>query len=1358
MIQIGSVGTCAQVETKEFKKWAAKQARAKKPADDDDDDEDGAMTPPDARDGDDDDRMEDNGRRKDNRKPKRRRVNPATPTDPPEPRYQPVPSLTFAKAGEIEEMPKVRVFITVLVKELNDYTIDLYAWRNIVGYAFVFVAIDPKYSFKAAAEQMANEMSERLAKHKLAQRATGRRPNYILDVRQITYGSRDEATIHGYDAVTSASKFRSTIAEPYARYIGCEPVDENDHFSVRPFSAENYRAWCIEKGVCALQYGQTPEDTAALNIFVPELTVELTMQQADPANLVQCQWPFYTEFERYVLAQPLTCYKVSHIGRHYERKEDVGTANMVVLQSQEIMSNRPNAIGAIKTPYPFDRAAVQYRKVVAENTESRRTYIRIANELIARAEATMNEREREFAQQQAVDDQTERDSALGAMVAYLKALIPFMPVEFTPNDVHSVMNVMRDVEKAYLQVQRVLEEDYLTWMQPGNPELPISVRGLLDWGSARNGMFDDSAPLLSHELSVFGNFVYGINVLISAAFQVHGMISAFFAGFLTTLDAMDDHEGLRTHIYFYGDPAAGKSMILEILEKLLPFMTSNRESGGGSDKSAQYEDATNEVRFMHEAAPHLAGKRNPRDPRSHAKLSTHLDGMTSKSISNHVVKSTTDPVTGYTDYRTETTTARFPGCFIIASNDFPQDPAVRSRHILIEVRRPLVRASSLIVKAQANEVEAAAIMTRMVDLIGSYYYINAHIRKAITEGWIPTPSALLFDIQMFRFYEKMERLCVDDVSNYRKHLQIRRLYASAVMLDASTKAFFSPLSKRRELIDDDDGGVSLGPLRFEPWMVHDVVDFFVDNEEIAAMIGYVRFNELVSRFRHQVYRKLFTKLLASGEFDENQLATWVRYASYSDLVVQGPTAIQSAERPSFAEFGPTDLRSIYAYGSKLDERGIGVHDPFLHMQTPSPAVVANFAHATRGRQDASGTPSPMSTGYSPTQLELQYQQAARNDHPSNQEVVGSTGAASTHTLPRAPVTEKFAHSTGEKQWTSMDPSVIGMVPKLPTEYKGMCPNMDVFLQKVDKENNRMTIYDLNYLRVKATSMSSLVEMLAREIKYDETADATGTERSVKETLEQLTRGNIRAYPVRAYRAPQGHQLSMEEFGRQFLPRNLEPVMKDMHPIITVPHSDAKHAAEDIYVNIALLGITYELLRQEFLGVFSHKYTRERMITLGPTPNCVNEPMETFYLRPSDETIHVQHPAFKGSAVDQEVLSRYIGRPRVARDGVAPGTELAKMLQRVGSQTRTIVIDGDMEDICAADYKKEHNIPSGTMPADCDRFIQELFRGRRDENSERFFTFSYTAAVAEELRQDRARNTRHTATNHTARARAGPAQA
>lgn len=1369
MIQIGTVGTCQEVETAEYRKWAAKHGTSKNAGDGAVVDENGGITPPDSTHSDDDMQDDDasvSSRDKENRAPKRRKVE----VPPPEKRFEKKPSLTFAKAGEIEETPKVRVFLTLLVKELHDAVIDLYSWKNIIAYAFVFVAIDPAYKFKEAAKAMTVEMTRRVQDHAAKLRMATKRPNYLQDVRDIVYRCRNEASIRGYDKVVSAKDYFDVVSYPYARFIGLGSVDSNEPFNTTPFGVAAYRRWCIANGVCAKQCGETPEDATSLRIFVPELTAELTMAQADPGKLVECQWPWFTEMERYVLAQPLTSYKVGHIGRHHDIQGDAPAADLVVLQSKGVVENRTQPIGAIKIPYPFDRAAVQYKKVVTNCTEVRRTYIRIANEMIAQTEAAITADQRERAQDEAINDTVERDTTLGSMAAYIKALAPYMLNRFTETDVNTVISILREQDKSYHQLQRTLEESYLSWMQPGNPDLPISVRGLLDWADARDYTFEDAAPIVTNELSIFGNYIYGVNVLVSAAFQVNGMISAFFAGFLVTLDAMDDHDGLRTHVYFYGDPAAGKSMILEILEKLLPFLTSNRESGGGSDKSAQYEDATNEVRFMHEAPPHLAGKRNSRDPRAHAKMTTHLDGMTSKAISWHVVNSTTDPTTGYTERATETATARFPGAFVVASNDYPQDAAVRSRHIMIEVRRPAVRASALLVKANACEVDAMAIQTRVVELFGAYYYINAHVRKAITLGWIPTPSTLLFDIQLIRAYDDMERLCVDGVADFRKHLQIRRLYSSAVMLDATTKAFFTPLSKRRALIEDPDGGLSLGPLRFEPWMVKDVVDYFVDNEEIAMMIGYVRFNELVSRFRHLVYRKMFSKLLSSGEFDETQLATWVRYVSYSDLVVHGPVAtataetpfVQSAAVPSFAIYGPTDLRSIYAYGSNLEDRGIGSMDPFVKMERVPDAVFAHFEGNGSGSGSGNTRP-PTSPGHVPTVLETAMRALRESgaSHASRQEVVGYGGA--TRTLPPAPATETFRHKGGEKLWTSMHASVYKMVPRLPGEYSGVCPKMDAFLQTPDPTtNNRIVDYDLNYIRLRSTSMASLAESLAREIKYDETADATGSERSVKDALDRLLRGNIRAYPLQKYRGPHDKQLSMEEFARHFLPQNLAPAMKDMRPIITVPRSDEKNAVEDIYVNVALLGITYELLRHRFLGVFSHKYTRERLISLGPTPNCVNDPMETFYLRKSDEVIVSPVPSFKGNPVEQEVLSRYIGRARVARDGVAFGSALARMVERVGSQDRTITFNGDMEEICASDYKKEHNIPSGTMPADCDRLLREMYEGRRDENSQRYFTFSYTAAVAEELERERARHgRRYNVTGRTAggaapSAPAGPA--
>ena len=593
-------------------------------------------------------------------------------------------------------------------------------------------------------------------------------------------------------------------------------------------------------------------------------------------------------------------------------------------------------------------------------------------------------------------------------------------------------------------------------------------------------------------------------------------------------------------------------------------------------------------------------------------------------------------------------------------------------------------------------------------------------------------------------------MCVAGATDPRRFQTARNMYINAVILDAITKSFFSEVSPFREATVGEDGSVQFTPFRFEQPMLRHVVNHFVDNEEIVLYVANMRQNELVSKFRHSIYRLLFTKMVLGASFDENQLAAWVRYAAYMERAVTTKRNVP----PTFTEYQSTDLRVLYCYGSKLEEMGTDGADPFVKMRPIPPELAPPVAQTPPTPRPADfespGGPVP------PTDYELAARQAAaaaRSIHPAQVETTTPrSGVAS-----RQVQTTLSMHTRAQRLRILYNGRVLNWDDNVREDMRHLVPEEPPMVgcswNGVELLQTPDGMLDPNYIKCSYDSYAKLVQALAREINSDPSVASTISEAAVKDALERLG-SNIRTHPLRKIPAyeldPQGRpnpnarrHLHLYEWAAMFLPENLEAEPQNMAPILRM-YSDPAKTTEQVYFNVALLCMSYERMRLQFLRLYSHEHTRERAVTLGPTLNCTVEPMEVYQLRRAPGVvIRVANPNFQSDAITEPVLTQLIGMQRAAREGLTGSPDLAAIASSIGSSEPVLVIDDDIERVTSRDYRRLHNIPEDYLPATFERRIRDFYRRQRPTHGRQAADFDYQLAVQRALVQRERDKLRHT---------------
>jgi hypothetical protein len=1303
MIQNGWIGELAEVENPKYTKWLttygdraveaedAPEAPAEEP-EEEAEDEDGAA----------------GGKRKAaNKAPpaKKARAPPAPP-----PATIPEKSLTHLDKEDGKVKEKVRVFAQLLVKKKYDLPLDLYSDGNIVAYAFWFRASDGSYNFQTAAEEQAKLTVERL-KAMFANIAKGHKPNYTNDVRDITYHVKDESKLRGYDRVVNAAGFRDIISNAYADIMGVPRT--TDHFSIEPFSQAAFYKYCDENGVCEEQKASgVDEGTRVFKLPIPQCTVELTMEQADPKNLAMYTWPWSNEMHRYVLRKTHADHEMKSIGYHDNARD--GAALNSVVERYGICDNQPRTRVPYANPYPFELTRERYGQPLIKVSDMRLKYIRIYDHYKALCAREIGDEPVRALYELTVYRGGAEVTQFGLMADHLEQMA--QNSRGNASDMRQLAGLIRENDVSYRRLMRIIEEDYRSWMQTGNTELPESMQSLFLWAEANDGQIDVEAPTIMSQMSPFANMILRSVVAISSGFQIAGMLGTIFHAMVGSLDIMNDEPELKTNEYLYGDPGTGKSLILEVMEVMMPTGTTSRESGGGSTRASIFTDATNRLKLCHEAPSYMTASRNSKDADQHLRQVIELEGLTSGSIRYLQTKSSTDPVTGRTDYAAETVYGRAAPVTMIASNENIKDPATRSRFSLIEVRKSSQhQMDGIRARSNANLAEARVAREAVCTQFGWVHVINMFVRKLIGSGGLPLPSTFLFELQISRAIELMDGMCIREATEIRKFQLNRNMYVNAVIMDAIYKAFFSEVSPVRRAAMSDDGTVRWSKLNWDSDLVKAVLPYFVDNEEIVIFVANMRFNELVSKFRYNVYRLLFTKMLLGASFDESQLAAWVRYAAYMERIMTTQTS-RDVKKLSFIKYDPTDLRATYCCGGEIVYGGVddaervlamrpvplSLQDPTMTPPTPPPQKPAPAAtHPSRVEHGRAATGA--SKQYAPTNLEI---------------ITGS---------------DRFTFVGTPYSWQqNVHPDLYAYVPAEPA---GMMLGDNFTLFPLPDGQ-----LDPNYIRLNTDSYANLVSSLTREINSDSSIGTVGNEASVKAAMDELKKVTIRTHPLKPVAQPydasakKARQFYKEEWAYMFLPDNLQKEAKLMPTMIFVPREPGKKT-EDIYVNVAILGINDSRLRHQFLRLFSHPHTRERWISLGSTPNCTVEPMEAYYLRKSQGAlITAANPAYNGNKLTKDVLSRVIGQQRAIRDGVSVDSSLGRMLASVGSTESKITIDEDIERFCSRDFRRLHDIGEGSLPEDFERQVRAFYESRADSQSRRVAEYSYANAVKTALKE------------------------
>jgi len=283
-----------------------------------------------------------------------------------------VDSITFIEKYTDQtsaEVEKVDIYVQALVRTWRPGMdlMEVYSARNIVGYAYIFVARDPEFTFPQAAQFMVKENLEKVRKQEEFSSK-----GVKFDRRKIKYGLALSGDMKGYEDILNIEHYYSRVVETYANMhskAGLHSAPSSE-YSTEVFSLNNFRTLCQFYGVCREQCEQgvalgpapvlhepappaadamdaerdgfldvhgsepgapdlseafeedvdagvpEPVQQAEFSLAVSECTAQLRTAEVDPSFWGRKLWPWEAYMQRVVLRDPFRVHTIAELREH----------------------------------------------------------------------------------------------------------------------------------------------------------------------------------------------------------------------------------------------------------------------------------------------------------------------------------------------------------------------------------------------------------------------------------------------------------------------------------------------------------------------------------------------------------------------------------------------------------------------------------------------------------------------------------------------------------------------------------------------------------------------------------------------------------------------------------------------------------------------------------------------------------------------------------------------------------------------------------------------------------------------------------------------------------------------------------